>query len=96
MVVRISLPWLQQTSIQPPLQRRTYKAKSFEEKDFSVFSYTVCFHLIIKNMSRRVPVDSAVSAAILGDKLKFPTSQRVARNRFLKVIFDIKARGVRD
>jgi 2,4-dienoyl-CoA reductase-like NADH-dependent reductase (Old Yellow Enzyme family) len=35
-------------------------------------------------MARRIPVSAPVSPAILGEKLKFSTSGRVARNRFLK------------
>ncbi|KAI1709286.1 NADH-dependent flavin oxidoreductase nadA [Ditylenchus destructor] len=35
-------------------------------------------------MSRRIPVTSPVSPAILGEKLLFKTSKRTAENRFIK------------
>ena len=38
-------------------------------------------------MARRLPVEKFVNPTILGEELVFPTSKRVAKNRFLKVGF---------
>ena len=36
-------------------------------------------------MARRFPVEKIVNPGVLGEKLYFPTSKKVAKNRFLKV-----------
>ena len=38
-------------------------------------------------MARRLPVEKFVNPDILGEKLNFPDSKRVAKNRFMKVGF---------